>query len=68
MQEIAIDASTFPPETYILTYRNQKVPLWVASNLRQRQKCRILAPDWMTVDVMEELKEAEKESPGEFQT
>ena len=33
-------------------------------NLRQRQKCRILQPDWMNVEIIEELKEAEKESQG----
>jgi hypothetical protein len=36
----------------------------VGVNLRQRQKCRILQPDWMNIDTIEELKEAEKESPG----
>ena len=24
-----------------------KVPLWLAMSLKQRQKCRIIAPDWM---------------------
>ena len=26
-----------------------KVPLWMAINLKQRQKCRIQPPDWMQV-------------------
>jgi GINS complex subunit 2 len=26
------------------------VPLWVAVSLRQRQKCRIIQPDWMDAD------------------
>ena len=37
------------------------VPLWVAINLRQRQKCRILQPDWMELEILEEAKEKEKE-------
>lgn len=38
-----------------------QVPLWVAVHLRQRQKCRILAPDWMNLEILEESKNAEKE-------
>ncbi|XP_034251566.1 probable DNA replication complex GINS protein PSF2 [Thrips palmi] len=38
------------------------VPVWMALNLRQRQKCRILAPDWLDVDKLEALKEEEKAS------
>ena len=37
------------------------VPLWVAVNLRQRQKCRILQPEWMDLEQLEESKEKEKE-------
>uniref|UniRef100_A0A1B6CNC0 DNA replication complex GINS protein PSF2 n=1 Tax=Clastoptera arizonana TaxID=38151 RepID=A0A1B6CNC0_9HEMI len=36
------------------------VPIWIAINLRQRQKCRIVPPDWMNVDVLLEKKEEEK--------
>jgi len=25
------------------------VPLWLAVSLKQRQKCRIVAPDWMDI-------------------
>lgn len=38
-----------------------EVPLWVAINLRQRRKCRIIAPDWMNVEVLELIKEREKD-------
>ena len=38
------------------------VPLWLAVSFRQRQKCRILQPDWMTVPTLEEVKEVEKQS------
>ena len=36
------------------------VPLWLALSLRQRQKCRIIQPYWMTEDNLEAVKEAEK--------
>ena len=29
------------------------VPLWIAVHLRQRQKCRIIQPDWMNVEELE---------------
>lgn len=38
------------------------VPLWLAVNLKQRHKCRILTPDWMDVEKLEEKKEEEKNS------
>lgn len=38
------------------------VPLWLAVNLKQRNKCRILSPDWMDVEKLEETKEQEKNS------
>ncbi|XP_034181977.2 DNA replication complex GINS protein PSF2-like protein [Osmia lignaria lignaria] len=37
-----------------------KVPIWLAVNLKQQQKCRIIAQDWMNVDVLNEVKEDEK--------
>lgn len=36
------------------------VPIWVAMNLRQKKTCRILAPDWMAVDKLQERLEEEK--------
>ena len=38
-----------------------EVPLWLALSLCQRHKCRIIQPDWMTVDNLTEVKEAEKQ-------
>jgi GINS complex subunit 2 len=38
-----------------------EVPLWVAINLRQRRKCRIMAPDWLNVEMLELIKEREKD-------
>ena len=35
------------------------VPIWLATDLRQRQKCRILQPDWMDIERLEETKENE---------
>lgn len=39
-----------------------QVPLWLAINLRQRQKCRLVAPDWMDVQQLEAKKLEESES------
>ncbi|CAL8360976.1 DNA replication complex GINS protein PSF2 [Gadus morhua] len=37
-----------------------QVPVWLALNLKQRQKCRILPPQWMDVDKLEEVREMER--------
>ena len=37
-----------------------EVPIWLATDLRQRQKCRILQPDWMDIERLEEAKEIEQ--------
>lgn len=39
-----------------------RVPLWMAINLKQQQKCKIQQPDWMEVDKLESVKEGEKSS------
>ena len=36
-----------------------QVPLWMAVNLKQRQKCRLTAPEWMNVEILTKLKEDE---------
>jgi len=38
-----------------------KVPVWLAINLRQRSKCRILIPDWMDVTTLQRIKDDEIE-------
>ncbi|XP_005107947.1 DNA replication complex GINS protein PSF2 [Aplysia californica] len=38
------------------------VPLWLAVNLKQRQKCRILPPDWMETEFLKEKKQEEADS------
>lgn len=38
------------------------VPLWIGVNLRQRQKCRIVSPEWMNIERLLEKKEEEKSS------
>ncbi|THU52820.1 hypothetical protein C4D60_Mb10t07960 [Musa balbisiana] len=44
-----------------------EVPLWLAVALKERGKCDIRAPDWMSVDKLMQILEAERESPREFQ-
>ncbi|XP_050345471.1 probable DNA replication complex GINS protein PSF2 [Nymphalis io] len=36
------------------------VPLWLAVMLKQKQKCRMVPPDWMDIEVLENIKEEEK--------
>ncbi|KAL1132088.1 hypothetical protein AAG570_010046 [Ranatra chinensis] len=38
------------------------VPIWVALDLRRRHKCKVIPPDWMDVEILEGLLEAEKNS------
>lgn len=38
------------------------VPLWIAINLKQQQRCKIQPPDWMDIERLEVLKEDEKVS------
>lgn len=38
------------------------IPLWFAMHLRKQQKCRIVPPHWMNVDLLEEKKEEEKQT------
>ncbi|XP_075181418.1 DNA replication complex GINS protein PSF2 isoform X1 [Anomaloglossus baeobatrachus] len=37
-----------------------QVPLWMAINLKQRQKCRIVPPEWMDVEKLEEMRDTER--------
>ncbi|KAF7699378.1 DNA replication complex GINS protein PSF2 [Silurus meridionalis] len=37
-----------------------EVPVWLALNLKQRQKCRIVPPEWMDADKLEEIREQER--------
>lgn len=53
---IAGDLGPFNPSLPI------DVPLWLALNLKQRQKCHIQPPDWMNVEKLEEIKTEEQES------
>lgn len=38
------------------------VPLWLAIHLRKQQKCRIVPPEWMDMETLEDIKEEEKRS------
>ncbi|XP_006005522.1 DNA replication complex GINS protein PSF2 [Latimeria chalumnae] len=37
-----------------------EVPLWLAINLKQRQKCRIIPPEWMDTEKLEQIREQER--------
>lgn len=44
-----------------------RVPLWLAVGLKKRGKCTIQPPDWMSVERLTQVFEAERGSPGSFQ-
>ncbi|CAM8965138.1 unnamed protein product [Rhodiola kirilowii] len=44
-----------------------QVPLWLAVALKKRGKCTISCPEWMSVEKLTEVLEAERESPRVFQ-
>ncbi|GAB2299847.1 DNA replication complex GINS protein PSF2, variant 2 [Dionaea muscipula] len=58
---ISGDYGPFQPQ--ILT----RVPLWLAVALRKRGKCTIRPPEWMSVENLTRILEAERDSPREFQ-
>ncbi|XP_062566891.1 DNA replication complex GINS protein PSF2-like [Saccostrea cucullata] len=39
-----------------------QVPLWMAVNLKQGQKCRIVPPEWMDIDRLQDKKQEETDS------
>ncbi|CAN6472177.1 unnamed protein product [Victoria cruziana] len=45
-----------------------KVPLWLAIALKKRGKCRIQPPEWMSIEKLTQVLDAERESPREFQS
>ncbi|KAL2940471.1 DNA replication complex GINS protein PSF2 [Bienertia sinuspersici] len=44
-----------------------QVPLWLAVALKRRGKCTIRPPEWMSIDRLTQVLEAERDSPKEFQ-
>ncbi|XP_008068652.1 DNA replication complex GINS protein PSF2 [Carlito syrichta] len=38
-----------------------EVPLWLAVNLKQRQRCRLLPPAWMDVEKLEMVRDRERQ-------
>lgn len=44
-----------------------QVPLWLAVALKKRGKCTIRPPEWMSVENLTRILEAERDSPREFQ-
>ncbi|KAK9164224.1 hypothetical protein Scep_000644 [Stephania cephalantha] len=43
------------------------VPLWLAVALKKRGKCTIRSPQWMSVENLTQVLEAERDSPAQFQ-
>jgi len=43
-----------------------RVPLWLAVNLKQKMKCRIIPPNWLSVDYLKEKVDSEVLNPDQF--
>lgn len=54
---IAGDVGPFEPNLPV------QVPLWMALNLKRRQKCRIVPPAWLSKEYLETKKQEEIDSP-----
>lgn len=39
-----------------------RVPLWMAVELKQQKRCKLQPPDWMDVELLENIRENEKQS------
>nr|ODN87170.1 DNA replication complex GINS protein PSF2 [Cryptococcus depauperatus CBS 7841]ODN98698.1 DNA replication complex GINS protein PSF2 [Cryptococcus depauperatus CBS 7855] len=44
-----------------------RVPLWMALSLKRKRKCRIVPPDWLTVEKLQDLFKSEKENGEGFE-
>ncbi|KAL1735898.1 hypothetical protein EV714DRAFT_199384 [Schizophyllum commune] len=62
---IAMERTVFVSGTYgpLQPPRRAKVPIWLATNLKLKKKCRIIPPDWLTVDHLRECCEEETNNP-----
>ncbi|KAJ7584258.1 DNA replication complex GINS protein PSF2 [Mycena floridula] len=43
--------------------RKAKIPIWMAVNLKMKRKCHIVAPSWLSVEILQTRLEEEKASP-----
>lgn len=43
------------------------VPMWLAMMLRRKDRCKVMVPEWMTVDALTATLQAEREARDEFQ-
>ncbi|WWC66362.1 DNA replication complex GINS protein PSF2 [Kwoniella pini CBS 10737] len=43
-----------------------KVPLWLALSLKRKRKCRIVPPDWLGIDRLQNLLKEERENAEAF--
>ena len=43
------------------------VPLWMAVLLKQRKRCRLVPPDWLHPDALEQTVQSERSMPKQFE-
>ncbi|CAM9384223.1 unnamed protein product, partial [Discosporangium mesarthrocarpum] len=54
------DFGPFVPQTRV------RVPLWLATTLKKRQRCKIACPGWMSVNSLEKVLRAERDEDRRF--
>ncbi|KAL1407721.1 DNA replication protein psf2 [Vanrija albida] len=64
MSRVRLLSGTYGPFT---PPSRASVPLWLALSLKRKSKCRIVPPDWLQVEKLQELLKQERSKPEEFQ-
>ncbi|KAF8915318.1 hypothetical protein CPB85DRAFT_1293888 [Mucidula mucida] len=62
---ISMDKTAFISGAYgpLRPPNKAKIPLWMALNLKLKRKCHIVAPDWLTVEFLQDRLTEETTSP-----
>lgn len=55
LPSISMDKTVFISGTYgpLVPMRRCQLPLWMAINLKRKRKCRIIPPDWLTIESLQ---------------
>ena len=65
MQKISCLSTIFGP---FIPQSPIQVPLWLALFLRRQSRCKIIIPEWLSVDYLKDIRDKEKDSnPQNFQ-
>ncbi|KXN88630.1 DNA replication complex GINS protein PSF2 [Leucoagaricus sp. SymC.cos] len=63
---VAVEKTVFISGAYgpLRPPNKAKVPLWIAVNLKQKRKCHIVAPRWLSVEYLQERLSLETSNPA----